>query len=278
MNKLKIGEMAKLNNISVQALRHYDKIGLLKPFYIDEYSGYRFYHINQSAKLDLINYMKLLGMSLEQIKNLFEKNNVDLIMKNIDKQLEWIKESKRKLDIMERGANRFKFNLSEYAKASEKCNIHIVEFPQRKIFCYDGGINIYEESIETYEYILRELKNQVLFKNLPMIYFCNVGSIIRESSIKKKEFKSTEIFVFVEDDFTDSIEIEIVKSGKYACLYFKGEDGFKNEFYYTEKLLNFIEKEGYEIIGDYLCEVITELPVFSEKSRGMFIRLQIQIK
>lgn len=278
MNKLKIGEMAKLNNISVQALRHYDKIGLLKPFYIDDNSGYRFYHINQSAKLDLINYMKLLGMSLEQIKNLFEQNNIDLIMENIDKQLKWINESRRKLDIMERGINRFKFNLNEYAKTSEESIIHIEEFPRRKIFCYDVGINIYEESLETYEYVLRELKKQVLLNKLPMIYFCNVGSIIRENNIKKNKFNSSEIFVFVEDNFTNSTETEIVKPGKYAYLCFKGENGFNNEIYYAEKLLEYVIKKGYEIIGDYLCEVVTELPVFSEKSRGMFIRIQIQIK
>ena len=33
-----IGEMSKLHNISVQTLRHYDKIGLLKPSYINEKS------------------------------------------------------------------------------------------------------------------------------------------------------------------------------------------------------------------------------------------------
>ena len=40
---LKIGEFAKLNNVTTKMLRHYDEIGLLKPACIDESTGYRSY-------------------------------------------------------------------------------------------------------------------------------------------------------------------------------------------------------------------------------------------
>ena len=33
---LKIGDFAQLNDISVQALRHYEKVGLLRPARVDE--------------------------------------------------------------------------------------------------------------------------------------------------------------------------------------------------------------------------------------------------
>ncbi|WP_423244459.1 MerR family DNA-binding transcriptional regulator [Clostridium beijerinckii] len=38
MSNFSIGEMSKLNNISIQTLRYYDKIGLLKPKVISEKS------------------------------------------------------------------------------------------------------------------------------------------------------------------------------------------------------------------------------------------------
>ena len=38
---LSIGQMAKLNNVSVQALRHYEKLGLMVPSYINNETGYR---------------------------------------------------------------------------------------------------------------------------------------------------------------------------------------------------------------------------------------------
>ena len=51
---LSIGQMARINHISIQTLRLYDKMGLLKPVAVDAGSGYRYYSILQCAKLDLI--------------------------------------------------------------------------------------------------------------------------------------------------------------------------------------------------------------------------------
>ena len=53
-NYLTIGQMAKLNRISEQTLRLYEKKGLLPPAAKDESTGYRFYDIRQSAVLDMI--------------------------------------------------------------------------------------------------------------------------------------------------------------------------------------------------------------------------------
>ena len=63
-----IGKMAEINHISIATLRLYDEIDLLKPAYIDPESKYRYYTIEQNARLDLIAYMKDLGMSLKEIQ------------------------------------------------------------------------------------------------------------------------------------------------------------------------------------------------------------------
>ena len=36
----KIGDFSRLTNISIRTLRYYDEIGILKPEYVDQYSGY----------------------------------------------------------------------------------------------------------------------------------------------------------------------------------------------------------------------------------------------
>ena len=41
--KLKIGDIAKLCNVSNRSLRHYEKINLLVSSIVDEYSHYRYY-------------------------------------------------------------------------------------------------------------------------------------------------------------------------------------------------------------------------------------------
>ncbi|MGI6764350.1 MAG: MerR family transcriptional regulator [Anaerovoracaceae bacterium] len=73
MDKLTIGKMAKLNGVSPQTLRLYDRIKLLEPCETNPETGYRYYHIKQCAQLDMIQYMKALGMNLAQITFLLQQ-------------------------------------------------------------------------------------------------------------------------------------------------------------------------------------------------------------
>lgn len=86
LQRLTIGQMAQLNHISEQTLRLYDKEGLLKAQEVDLNSGYRFYHILQSARLDLIQNLKMYGLTLKQIKDILNSNNIDAIKKQLECQ------------------------------------------------------------------------------------------------------------------------------------------------------------------------------------------------
>lgn len=90
IEKIGIGKMAELNQTTIQTLRHYDKIDLLKPAYIDDDSNYRYYDIKQSAKLDMIYYMKFLGMSLEEIKEQFDNKDISQIYVILQQQKQLI--------------------------------------------------------------------------------------------------------------------------------------------------------------------------------------------
>lgn len=68
----KIGEIAEFFDISVRALHLYDKIGLLKPEYIDETTGYRYYTAEHISKLQSILSFKKVGFSLSEIKQLYD--------------------------------------------------------------------------------------------------------------------------------------------------------------------------------------------------------------
>ncbi|MDD4847868.1 MAG: MerR family transcriptional regulator [Bacteroidales bacterium] len=70
--KLKIGEFSKLNQITVKTLRYYEEIGLLIPSEIDDWSGYRYYNVDQMQRMNQIIYLKSLGFSLEEIKTMFD--------------------------------------------------------------------------------------------------------------------------------------------------------------------------------------------------------------
>jgi len=63
---LKIGEFSKLAQVSVKTLRYYDELGLLRPDWVDRYTGYRFYALQQLPRLNRILALRELGFSLAQ--------------------------------------------------------------------------------------------------------------------------------------------------------------------------------------------------------------------
>lgn len=71
----KIGEFSKLGQVSTRMLRHYDQLGLLKPSQTDKFTGYRYYTIDQLARLHRIIALKELGLPLEQIAGLLQAEN-----------------------------------------------------------------------------------------------------------------------------------------------------------------------------------------------------------
>jgi DNA-binding transcriptional MerR regulator len=67
-----IGEFARLGDISVRMLRHYDEIGLLAPARVDPSTGYRAYTIGQLRDLNRIVALRGLGLSLSEVRRLLD--------------------------------------------------------------------------------------------------------------------------------------------------------------------------------------------------------------
>jgi DNA-binding transcriptional MerR regulator len=73
---LKIGEFARLSQVSVKTLRHYDMLGLLRPSHIDPESGYRLYEMGQLADMMRILAFKDYGFALDEIADLLQTSDV----------------------------------------------------------------------------------------------------------------------------------------------------------------------------------------------------------
>lgn len=71
---LKIGEFARVGQVTVATLRHYDHYGLLRASALDPDTGYRYYTLDQLPHLYRILALKELGFPLENIARLLEKN------------------------------------------------------------------------------------------------------------------------------------------------------------------------------------------------------------
>jgi DNA-binding transcriptional MerR regulator len=71
---LKIGEFSRLSQVTIKTLHHYDELGLIKPAHIDPHTNYRFYTVEQLSRIHRIMALKELGLSLEQIGLMLEKD------------------------------------------------------------------------------------------------------------------------------------------------------------------------------------------------------------
>jgi DNA-binding transcriptional MerR regulator len=70
---LKIGEFARVAQVSLATLRHYEKSGLLKPMVLDPDTNYRYYSLDQLPRLNRILALKDLGFALERIAQILEE-------------------------------------------------------------------------------------------------------------------------------------------------------------------------------------------------------------
>ncbi len=68
-----IGDFARHGRVSVRMLRHYDKIGLLRPARVETDTGYRFYEAAQLARLNRIIALKDLGFTLQQVQTILDE-------------------------------------------------------------------------------------------------------------------------------------------------------------------------------------------------------------
>ncbi len=274
MQQLTIGQMAKLNHISEQTLRLYDRIGLFSPEYRGE-NGYRYYDIKQSALLDIIQYMKSLGISLKEIRYQLERKDLSQIESALrEKQYQTEKEIhslKCQLRALERTIESF----SRYRSAPPDGTLQMKYIGMRQMYVVDTGINFYDYDAEHYENSLRNLKDNLVKDNLPQIYFCNAGTILSRENFLASRFHSTRLFVFVDREFVPEMLTTTVPAGNYACIYC---DDFYKEKEYISRLLEYIRAIGYEVCGDYLCESIADIPVTKSDSRGLYLRLQVPVR
>ena len=272
---IKIGEFSKINHVSIPTLRLYDELGILKPIYIDESTNYRYYSINQNARLDMIQYMKELNMSLSEIKEILDSNDLKLIESTLIKKKKQIKDQINELNLSLNAISRTISSIERFRESPKKGMITIEYIPHRKIYSLKTTINFYDYNISMYEKELNTLKNNMINNNLPQVYYCNAGSSIIQNDYIDNRYISNEIFVFVDDDFPSSENVKKIESGMYACIYL---DNFDEEIEFGKRLLEYCKKNNYQICGDYICEVITEFNVFSNQKRSMYLRLQVPLK
>lgn len=86
---IKIGDFAKSTGVTIKALRHYEKLGLLIPVWVNRFNGYRYYAPEQQERTRKKLVFKNMGFSLKDIALLLDPGLDKLKLKALlEKQID----------------------------------------------------------------------------------------------------------------------------------------------------------------------------------------------
>lgn len=269
--KFSIGEVARIHNLSIQTLRHYDTLGILKPAFVNEDTGYRYYSVNQFLTIDLIKQCKAMGLSLDEIREIIKgytspESILDIINKQkniIDKKIHELNIIKNNITFLEDGITR---------ALEEGINkITITNYGEREFIRYDNVLR-YTEAFEiklsevladverTYNFYNKELAFEMPFKDFQANGTLNYNNMIMR---------------FTEGVPLDKGKITVLKPGRYLTLNF--DDDHKEPKKYYDRILSYIESNNLQVIGDfYEIYVITRRT--NDKKEKSLGKIQILLK
>ncbi|MBQ0129268.1 MAG: MerR family transcriptional regulator, partial [bacterium] len=141
-NKLKIKEFSLLCGVTVKTLRHYEKIGLLQPFDVDEWTGYRYYNVSQMQAMENIRRLKEMGFSLDEISEMFASGSLKPTLQTLEKK---IAESERELRKLQQRCTMLRNLVDSQNKIQKMEQISIQSLPEIIVASHREIISSYND-------------------------------------------------------------------------------------------------------------------------------------
>lgn len=114
---MKIGEFARAVGTRISVLRHYDREGLLRPVFIDKFTGYRYYDEIQIRRYRQISELKEAGFTLGEIREIFSGSSKGSVKFEVlaDRKKAELEQTLRNLERVRKKMSEMKFaeNLNE---------------------------------------------------------------------------------------------------------------------------------------------------------------------
>ncbi|MEV5116762.1 MerR family transcriptional regulator [Peribacillus frigoritolerans] len=254
-NKLSIGEMAKLRGVTVDTLRHYDKIGLLKPFHIDPETGYRYYSISQYEVLGTIKELRSIGFSLEEIKQFLTDRNVKKSVQSLQKSMANIQEEIKKLQGIHNILMTRLYNIEHFTNSYSNSDIVIKQFEEREYIQLARSVSWTDTENLYFGYL--ELENKI-GGLIPALASNKFGDFIKKEyfdeirqssdfSANLSDYQS-QSFILVQGEESEQ-PTKKIENGLFLCSYY---GGLTREKMLTQlkKLLHYCDTHDYIITGD----------------------------
>ncbi|MGO1042279.1 MerR family transcriptional regulator [Clostridioides difficile] len=264
-----IGEVSKLFDLSIKTLRYYDKVGILKPAYVNQENKYRYYSREQFMSIDVIKYCKIMGMALEDIKKLIDSDSsIESMMNTIDRQNKMIENKIKELSDVKNYLNDIEFKVNGLLKYDLN-NVFIKYNKERKVNIYKCNSKD-EVELEMY---LRHIILHIQDKYND-VYPIISGSISYEKVIKEGKALLYDDII----DFKEREEYEnehILPEGEYLTIIY--DDNWNNAYHYYQKIIDYAKRNNIELVGNF-NEIWMLSRVDSDTKEKTLVQLEIRKK
>lgn len=274
MEKLSIGKMANICNVSIQTLRYYDKIDLIKPAIRDTKNGYRYYDINQVFRINIIKYLQHTGSSLKEIKQVLTLDSERLVEFWNQQELEIenkIQNLQRTKELIRGQQLQFQ-QLNEIQKFSQEI-VYQRAIPQELIIQIKPITKITPLSHPDAE--VSRLEN-ILLQNKTMANLQYGFSYPLKEYNDLTEIEYDSIFTRVFSSRIDEAEelLTYMLSGQYLCISFFW-DRTKYLSYYQKLFSAFLHKFGTIPTEVYEVSIVDEYHYENEQNFLTELRVKI---
>lgn len=243
---LTITELARLKHITSETLRHYDRIGLLKPDFVSE-SGNRSYSIRQYEKLGTILELKQLGLSLKEIKDYMENRTFQKSAELLKKyQNRFEEELNRQIQLNEIMKQKLSF-LDQLSELPDMGIVFEQNFPERHMVTFGNPSGDREEHAMAFA----QLEN-CLHENMPILASDRVG-VFSDTSILIPGEKLVHAvpMILAPKGTADKEYMRTIPAGRYVCMYYK--NGTLEQYDpLFENVKDYIRQKNYRIDGSIL--------------------------
>ncbi|MFJ7979732.1 MerR family transcriptional regulator [Lysinibacillus xylanilyticus] len=271
--KLTIGEMAKLRGLTSETLRHYDRIDLFKPQYIDPHSGYRYYSIFQYEILGTIKELRQLRMTTDEIKDYLNERNFSKSLDIMKTKHEELVLNLKELIEMEENIREKIAYLEQVEREKELQKVIFREIKSRRLLTLHEKINNNFELC----YGVLNLEN-MLTEKTPILATNRLGIIIEETNLKLGRFEEpSTIFIVAKnkEDIPNTYQLTI-PGGLFACIRYNGELlSSRNES--LRKILHYLNKNSYQITGDALQIMHLDITI-TDKPNEITFEIQVPVR
>ena len=256
-----IGDIAKMYNLSVGSLRHYETAGLLTPEYTDPETGYRYYGPRQFEVLNTICYLRVLDMPLSKISEFINNRDVETIEKMLEEQKSEVVKKRLELERIERKIDNRLRQIKD-ASTSETDKITEVKIPQMRI-------SSMREKLQPKGYLDMEKPIRSLGKKQEeaTVFLGKVGIGISAEKLKEGNFDEYDRIFLILDDEEKGCDVTTLPETDGVCIRFHGSHADSPSEY--KKLMAYISENGLET-ADFSRE-ITIIDDGFTKDRDKFI-------